>query len=132
MKIFNKPQLSKQEKKFNQIGKIHGAIIMVLFASGIAIQLGGNEAGSILVVLGALSVIASFFSGYMRSDEFQKMIQLKAAATSFVIIMIVLSIASMLEAYDKFLDYPVTILFYVGFWIHLLILPHVAKRANEK
>jgi riboflavin transporter FmnP len=132
MKLFKQPQLSKREKNFNKIGQLHGMIIMILLGAGFIATLGGYAAGSILTVAGTLAIIASFVFGHRRSDEFQKAIQLKAAAISFALMMVILSVTSMLEAYGNFTDYPVTTLFYAGFLLHLLILPHLGKKANEK
>ena len=62
----------------------------------------------------------------------KKNIQLKAAAINFAVLMIIITVIQMLEAYDIFTDYPVSAIFYAGFLLHLFVLPHIAKKANEK
>lgn len=132
MKLFTQPQTSKREKKFKTVSNKEGLIIALVIVLGYAAYSQMQVAGDILLTIAMLLIIASFISGYARSDELQKLIQLKAAALSFVIVMIALTIAWTLEIYNIGTDMLLTSVFSIGFVAHLLLLPYIAKKINEK
>ena len=122
-----------REVRFNQISQRQGLAIAALVLSSLFLQAQYPLLSGVLAIVALAALIMSFLSGYRRSDELQKLVHLKAAAISFVVVMFMAFAMYVIDAleYAQLNDAAGTI-FVVGILLHMFLLPGLAKRAYEK
>jgi hypothetical protein len=133
MKSTNTPHSVTRESRFSKISQKHGLIVAVLTLASLLLQSGNPTSSGILAIAAFAALIFSFVSGYKRSDELEKLVQLKAAAISFMVVMFMtfgLYVSGLLNY--KAPEETAGIILTVGFLLHLFLLPAIAKRTHEK
>jgi hypothetical protein len=133
MKSTDNPQSSTRVSRFSKISQKHGLIVVVLLLGSFLLEPVNPLLGGIVAVAFFVALLFAFISGHMRSDELERLVQLKAAAISFIFIMFITFVLSILSSLNYTgLEYLQGSLFGIGFLLHLFLLPMVAKRTYEK
>jgi phosphotransferase system glucose/maltose/N-acetylglucosamine-specific IIC component len=133
MKTSNHPQATNRASRFSKISQKHGLIVAVLVFASLFLGFVNLFMSYFLAVAAFAALIFSFISGYNRSDELEKLVQLKAAAVSFMVVMFLafaLSISSALNY--KAPEDAISFIVIIGLVSHLVLLPIIAKRTYEK
>jgi hypothetical protein len=133
MKTTNHPQSTSRASRFSKISQKHGLIVALLVFASIFIGFVNILISYILAVAAFAALIFSFISGHRRSDELDKLVQLKAAAVSFIVVMFLTFVLSISSALDyKAPEDALAFIVMIGFFSHLFLLPMIAKRTYEK
>ncbi len=143
MNTSNDNRKSKSEVKFSQISARNALpVVLLIFVSVLLQPAASNDAQftiknlvwAIVSMLAVAGLLWTFISGYKRSDERQRLIQLKAAAITCVLFVLGLSGANVIGGLGLYTGQDLSGLVFSSvlfLWL-LIVLPGVAKRANEE
>jgi ABC-type Na+ efflux pump permease subunit len=135
MKLHKPIQRTQREDRIKKTNERNGlaVAILILFSTLVQTQTHLSVLGGLLAIVAVGALILSFVSGYKRSDELEKQVQLKSAAICFALVMFIAFAVSVAQGLnDKMFSGSTYLIYDSGFLLHLFILPHVAKRTYEK
>lgn len=133
MKKLQSHSQTQRERKDSTINQKWGLLIVLLFFAGIIAEQYNMLLAAVAISLAFAALMGSFVRGYRRADELEKVVQLKAAAISFIGMLSIGGVSHVIGVV-KSADIVMSAgeLAAIGVILHLVVLPLIAKKNYEK